>query len=172
MLFVPTVLAFGGLLLWGAVLVLVLRSGVSTMFGDGWADHWAGASFLTFTWHELGRALLLGFVAAAGASPMAIAVFGGARDQFAQIVFLTGIAWAGFGAAIFLIGVATGLVGFLRFEHQLASRRNILTVLQVLIVGVATLPIAVVFTQYLVPTMSTVMGLWFHTMGLYARIAT
>jgi hypothetical protein len=45
------------------------------------------------------------------------------------------------------------------------------TLVQLLVVAIATLPVAMVFTQYLMPTLSSVVGLWLHTMGLYARIA-
>jgi hypothetical protein len=171
MLFVPTLLAFVGFVLCLTVMLLVVRAGIGSMSGNVWAERWGSASFITFTWHELGRALFLGLAAAAGASPMAIAIFAGSEHEIVKILYLTGVAWAGFAAGIFLIGVSTGLVGFLRFEHQSYSRRSFVTLVQLLVVAIATLPVAMVFTQYLMPTLSSVVGLWLHTMGLYARIA-
>lgn len=171
MLFVPTLLAFMGFVLCLTVTLLVVRAGIGSMSGNTWAERWGSASFITFTWHEFGRALFLGLVAAVGVSPLAIAIFAGSQHELAKILYLTGVAWAGFAAGIYLVGVSTGLIGFLRFEHQNYSRRSILTLVQLLVVAVATLPVFLVFTQYLVPTLSSVMGLWLSTMGLYARLA-
>ncbi len=171
MLFIPTLLAFLGFVLCLTVVLLVVRAGIVAMSGNVWAERWGSASFITFSWHELGRSLFLGLVAAAGASPMAIAVFAGSANELIKILYLTGVAWASFAAGIFLIGIATGLIGFLRYEHQSYSRRSVMTLAQLLIVAVATLPILLVFVHYLMPTLSMVVGLWLQTMGLYARIA-
>lgn len=171
MLFVPTLLAFAGLILTASIALWVLRGGVTALSGNVWAERWGPTSFITYSWHELGRALGLGLVAAAGTAPMAFAFFAGSQRALINIVFLTGLAWASYAAGIFLIGILTGLVGFLRFELQSYQRRSLITLAQILLVGLAVLPIFLVFVRYLVPTLSMVIGLWLQTMGLYARIA-
>ncbi|MFO1187212.1 MAG: hypothetical protein U1E87_07020 [Alphaproteobacteria bacterium] len=171
MLFVPTLLAFAGLILCASIALWVVRGGVFALSGNAWAERWGATSFITYSWHELGRALALGLVAAAGTAPMAFAFFAGSERALANIFFLTGLAWASYAAGIFLIGILTGLVGFLRYEHQSYQRRAVFALLQILVVGVAVLPVFLVFVRYLVPTLSMVIGLWLQTMGLYARIA-
>jgi hypothetical protein len=170
MLFVPTLLAFVGFVLCLAVILLVLRAGIAALSGNVWAERWGNTSFITFTWHELGRSLFLGLVGAIGTTPMAVAFFAGAQHEIQNILTLTGLAWAAFAAGIFLIGVSTGLIGFLRFEHQSYSRRSIVTLVQLIVVGLGTLPVFLVFFDYLMPTLSMVVTLWLHTMGMYARL--
>ena len=70
-----------------------------------------------------------------------------------------------------LVLVSTGLVGYLRYEHQSYQRRSIVSLVQILLVGLAVVPVFLVFVRYLVPTLSMVISLWLQTMGLYARIA-
>lgn len=171
MLFVPTLLAFAGFLVSASIALSVLRGGVFALSGNGWAERWGATSFITYSWHELGRAIGLGLVAAAGTAPMAFAFFVGSERALTNIFYLTGLAWASYSAGIFLIGILTGLVGFLRYEHQSYQRRSLITLMQILVVGIAILPVFLVFVRYLVPTLSMVIGLWLQTMSLYARIA-
>jgi hypothetical protein len=172
MLFVPTLLAFTGFVICATVALLVLRAGVGALSGNRWAERWGATSFITFSWHELGRAICLGLIGAVGTTPMAFAFFAGSQRALTNVAFLTALAWASYAVGIFLIGVTTGLVGFLRHEHQSYQRASMVSLIQILIVAIFVLPVSLVFVQYLVPTLSMVIGLWLQTMGLYARIAS
>jgi hypothetical protein len=172
MLFVPTLLAFFGFVLCAGVAVLVLRAGFVALSSNNWAERWAGASFITYSWHELGRALFLGLVAAVGTAPMAVAFFAGSEHTLANVFFLTGLAWGAYAAGIFLLAILTGLVGFLRYEHQSHAGHAMVTLAQLLIVSAGVVPVLVIFIRYLVPNLTMVIGLWLQTMGLYARIVS
>ncbi len=112
MLFVPTLLAFMGFVLCLAVILLVVRAGIISLSGSVWAERWGNTSFITYTWHEFGRSLFLGAVGAIGTTPMAVAFFAGGQHALANVLYLSALAWASFAAAIFLLGISTGLIGF------------------------------------------------------------
>ena len=171
MLFVPTMLAFMGFVLCAAVAFLVVRAGVFALSGEAWAERWAGNSFITYAWHEFGRSIFLGLVAAAGTAPMGVAFFAGSQRAVWNVLYLTGVAWACFAAGIFLVGVSTGVIGYLRYEHASLQRRSLVAFAQILVVAGAVLPVFIVFVHYLLPTLADVVMLWLRTMGLYARLA-
>lgn len=172
MLFVPTLLAFLGLTLSGFVAILVLRRGVGAMSPNSWEMRWLGASFITFTWHELGRSLFLGLIGALGTAPLAIAFFAGSEKFYSNLTFLLGMAWASYALLIFFVSVTTGLVGFLRHEMGDPDRRSFVTLAQLVVVAVATFPLMMVFFSYFVPNMTLIVGVWLNTMGLYAELAS
>lgn len=172
MLFVPTLLAFVGLTLSAMVLTIVLRGAFRAVTPDNWQDKWMSSSFITFAWHELGRGLFLGAVGALGLAPLTIAFFAGSERFYSNITFLSLLAWAAFSAAIFLVGIASGLIGFLRYEAGNPERHSLMNLAQLAVVGVAAFPVLVLFLTYLMPSLLHVVGLWLDTMGLYAALAS
>ena len=172
MLFVPTLLAFIGLGLCALVATLVLRGALIAMNPMNWAEKWVSSSFITFAWHELGRGLFLGLIAALGLAPLTIAFFAGSEKFYSNITFLTLLAWAAFAAGIFFTGVAGGLIGFLRYEAGNHERHSLMNLAQLAIVAVASFPVLILFLTYLVPSLSHVVGLWLDTMSLYAELAS
>ena len=169
---VPSLFAFGGLLVCGAVALWVLRSALIAMSPTNWSEKWVASSFITFAWHEVGRGLFYGLLVAVGLAPLTVAFFAGSSRPFSNITFLSLLSWAAFAAAIFLIGVLSGLVGFLRYEAGNPERHSIINLAQVAIVAVAAVPIAVILLRYLVPSLLGVVGAWLDTMGLYAELAS
>jgi len=169
---VPSLFAFGGLLICGAVTLWVIRGALVAMSPTNWSERWVTSSFITFAWHEVGRGLFFGLLVAAGLAPLTVAFFAGSARSFSNITFLSLLSWAAFAAAIFLIGVVSGLVGFLRYEAGNPDRHSVINLAQIAIVGVAAFPIAVVFLTYLVPSLVHIVGLWLDTMGLYAELAS
>ena len=171
-MFIPTLFAFSGLALCMLVMGLVVRGALVGISPDNWEHKWVSTSFITFAWHELGRGLFLGLLIALGLAPLTIAFFAGSQRPFSNITFLSLLAWGAFAAAIFLIGLATGLVGFLRYEAGNPERHSFMNLAQIAVVAVASVPVAIFFVTYLVPSLSHVVGLWLDTMGLYAELAS
>ena len=169
---VPTLFAFGGLLVCGVVALWVIRGALVAMSPTNWSDKWVSTSFITFAWHEFGRGLFFGLLVAAGLAPLTVAFFAGSDRPFSNITFLSLLSWAAFAAAIFLIGIVTGLIGFLRYEAGNPERHSIMNIAQIAIVAIAAFPIALLFLTYLVPSLVHVVGLWLDTMGLYAELAS
>jgi hypothetical protein len=172
MLLIPTLLAFVGLALSTLVALLVLRGAFAAINPSNWQEKWLHASFITFAWHELGRGIFLGLLAAVGTAPLSVAFFAGSQTEISNMVFLVALAWAAFATGIFFLGVTTGLIGFLRFEAGHPSQHSVITFVQLTVVAVASLPVLVVFLYYLVPNLTMVIGLWLDTMGLYAKMAS
>ena len=169
---VPSLFAFGGLLICGAVTLWVIRGALISMSPTNWSEKWVATSFITFAWHEVGRGLFFGLLVAAGLAPLSVAYFAGSSQPYSNITFLSLLSWAAFAAAIFLIGVFSGLVGFLRYEAGNPDRHSIVNLAQIAIVAVAAVPIAMVLLTYLVPSLVSVVGAWLDTMGLYAELAS
>jgi hypothetical protein len=172
MLFVPTLLAFAGLTLCAVVATLVLRGALIAISPTNWGEKWVGASFISFAWHEFGRGLFLGLVAAIGLAPLTIAFFAGSAAFFSNITFVTMLAWGAFAVAIFFVGTASGLIGFLRYEADSPERHSLMNIAQLAVVAVASLPVALFFLTFLLPSLSKVVGLWLDTMSLYAELAS
>lgn len=169
---VPSLFAFGGLLICGAVALWVIRTALVAMSPTNWSEKWVASSFITFAWHEVGRGLFYGLLVAAGLAPLTVAFFAGSARPFSNITFLSLLSWAAFAAAIFLIGLVSGTIGFLRYEAGNPERHSIINLAQLAIVAIASVPIAFVFMTYLVPSLVHVVGLWLDTMGLYAELAS
>jgi hypothetical protein len=172
MLFVPTLLALVGLVLCAVVATLVVRGALASMSAANWSERWLNASFITFAWHELGRGIFLGFVAAVGISPLTIAFFAGTTRFYSDVTFLSLLAWGAFAAGIFFVGVVTGLIGFLRYEAGNHDRHSLMNLAQLAIVGIAAFPVFIIFITFLVPSLGKVVGLWLDTMSLYAQLAS
>ena len=172
MLFVPTLLAFIGLMLCAIVTTFVLRGALIAVSPTNWGEKWVDASFISFAWHEFGRGIFLGLIAALGLAPLTIAFFAGSQAFFSNVTFVTLLAWSAFAVAIFFIGTASGLVGFLRYEADSPGRHSLMNFAQLAVVAVASLPAMVLFFTFLLPSLIKVVGLWLDTMSLYAELAS
>ena len=169
-MFVPTLLALGGLALCAFVAFLVFRGLLVAIMPNTWRDRWDQTSFITFAWHELGRSLFLGFVAAVGILPMTVAVFAGYDHFVFSVAFLSGVFWGTVALSIFFLAILSTFVGFLRYEMEHPERHSAWAVIQFSIVAVFSLPALFFLQAYLIPNLANITGLWFETMGLYAKV--
>lgn len=170
--FIPTIFALVGLGLCLAVAAFVVKGAVLGLSPEVWAERWSGASFITASWHEFGRSLFLGFVAAVGAAPLSLAFFAGSEGFLSNLVFLSGLVWVTFALAIFFVGIGTNFIGYLRHELASEDRHTLIAAAQVVIVFAACLPAFALFAAYLMPNVLTILGLWLDTMDLYAKITS
>ena len=169
-MWVPSILALIGFALSALVAVMVLRGAFVSLHPAYWRDRWDNVSFITFAWHEFGRALFLGFVAAAGFAPLAFAFFADSDRFMANVLFLTGVSWVAIALSIFFVGIVSTFIGFWRYELEHPERHSWFALIQFAVVAAFCLPLVVFFQIYLVPNLTTIVGLWFETMGLYARV--
>lgn len=167
---VPSLLAFAGLGLCAFVALLVLRGALVSLLPSTWRDCWDNVSFITFAWHEFGRSLFLGFVAAVGVTPMLVAFFAGNSHFVFNVSFLAGLSWATFTISIFFLAILSTFVGFLRYEIEHPERHSVWAIIQFVIVVAFSFPALLFFHAYLLPNLATITGLWFETLGLYTKV--